>query len=634
MKPINIVISCLVTLLIHSSIYAQTTLNDSCKLVFGINLNGITDYATELPFVDLMKNCREWYTKDANNPNGSEWNTEAADSLTYRPDGYPTHIPQVVAGHTYQQQVATVWGWTEGWESGQYAVLFDGTGTLDFWGGFTDLVQTSPNRYTFNFNFSNENGHILEMIILSSAASDPVHNIRIMKCEYESTYQTQPFNPHWISKLLLFKSVRFMDWGSTNNFGLANPWEWETTKLYNWSERSVMNYYTWTHSRGIPYEMMVKLMNDYDLDGWVCVPHNASNDYIQNMAQFFHDNLEPQRTLTVEYSNETWNWMFGQTQWLYHYGCELQGVIWPEGIAPYIQNCLDIWTNVYQDSPNRIIRTIGLQTGWVDVSNRIVTNVQRSSFDAIAPTFYFGLCDSTLEAQLDQLGANATVADVAWRVRQSRRVNEMVDIQNIKTWISDKLNAPMRFYEGGQHITPTPFGVKPTYEQALLDIQRDTAMYNLYNEWFDFLRTIQTGSTPLQCMHFSFIGSRSAQYGSWGILETMYQDTSVIYAPKYKAVTENIFPGCFTITSIDNKVQKSFFELFPNPTCESLNIRSADDVKIVSVAIYNLNGVLLHHQPTHGSSVTINVSNLPESVYIVSITTAMGASYSYKVVRK
>lgn len=41
-------------------------------------------------------------------------------------------------------------------------------------------------------------------------------------------------------------------------------------------------------------------------------------------------------------------------------------------------------------------------------------------------------------------------------------------------------------------------------------------------------------------MHFGFISPRSAQYGSWGMLETMNQDLSLIAAPKYQAILDHI----------------------------------------------------------------------------------------------
>jgi hypothetical protein len=338
-----------------------------------------------------------------------------------------------------------------------------------------------------------------------------------------------------------------MDWGSTNNWGQDQPWEWNSPVLYNWSERQQMDHYTWANNKGIPYEMMIAFMNEFDVDGWVCVPHRSSNNYIQNMAQMFHTQLEPQRKLTVEYSNEIWNWMFGQAQWCYAYGSASSGLPWPECTVQYIQNCLDIWTSEYATDLSKITRAVGIQTGWLDVAQRVAFNMVPNSFDAIAPTYYFGLGESA-DSALDALGASATTADIAYWARYTREIHEKIWMQDVKTTIADSLNKNMVFYEGGQHLTPTPFGEEPTYAQALLDIQRDTAIYNLYNEWYDFVRTLQTGDTPLRLMNFSFVGGRSARYGSWGILETMDQDTSLIPAPKYQSTIENMAKACISKT--------------------------------------------------------------------------------------
>jgi hypothetical protein len=616
--------------LFTSNVNAQ--LADSCKLIFGTNLAGLADWGTELPFVDMMKNCRTWYSKDANNPNESPFDTEAADSISYRADGYPTQIPQTIPHRTFTQKVSTVWAITDGWEAGHYIVLFDGNGTLDFWGGLSDLTHPSANRYTFDFN--DPIGSILELTIETSNISDPVRNIRVIRDIYESTYLTQPFNQDWIEKLQAFRSVRFMDWGSTNNWGQIDEWTWEGTSLFEWNDRAKPDYYTWATNKGIPYEMMIKLMNDFNFDGWVCVPHRASNSYIQQMAQLFHTKLEPERELTVEYSNEIWNWMFGQTQWLYEYGCILQSKDWPEGIVPYIQNCLDIWALEYGSDLDRIKRIVGLQTGWFDVSQRIAINMRPNSFDAVAPTYYFGLSSETLEAELDALGANATVSDVVSRVRASSNENEKVWMQAIKTDLADELNLPMAFYEGGQHITPNPFGDEPTYAQALLDIQRDTAMYNLYTEWFDFLRTLQSGNKPLECMNYSFIGGLSARYGSWGILETLNQDTALIPAPKYKAIIDNQHLGCFEITAINKIDKNSDILVYPNPTCDFVVIENKSSNQIEDVIMTDLSGKTIFHQKVNGN--TIRIDSFPKSrgVYLLIVKTRKGKALSYKILKE
>ena len=84
----------------------KAQLADSCKLQFGTNLAGITDYMTEMPFVDLMHNCRTWFSQSIDDPN-HPFNSRFADSLSYRADGYPTHMPQIVSSSIYRQKIST-----------------------------------------------------------------------------------------------------------------------------------------------------------------------------------------------------------------------------------------------------------------------------------------------------------------------------------------------------------------------------------------------------------------------------------------------------------------------------------------------------------------------------------------------
>ena len=606
------------------------TVPDSCKLAFGTNMGGLSDYSTELPFVDLMHSCRTWYTKDANNPNAG-FDSEKADKLTYRPDGYPTHIPQTIANISFSQKVATIWAGTNGWQAGKYVVLFDGQGTLSFSGGLTNLTATSANRFSFDFDTPQDN--MLEMVIETSLASNPVRNIRVLMPNTENTYLTQPFNPIWLNKLLIFKSIRFMDWGQTNHWGQKNEYDWDSPTLFGWNERQKMDYYTWANPKGIPYEMMIKLLNDYNLDGWVCVPHRASNDYIQGMAQLFYTTLKSERKLTVEYSNEVWNWMFGQANWCNKYGNIATGKDWPECIVPYIQNNFNIWTSVYGNNVNRINRTVGVQTAWQDVSNRIVHNLTKNTFDSFAPAFYFGLTDEQDEIALDNLGANAKASDIAYYARRAWVNNEKKWMQEQKKQIADSLNIPMVFYEGGQHLTPTPFGEEPTYAQALLDIQRDTALFNLYNEWFDFVRTLQKGSKPLQCMSFGFVGERSARYGSWGILETMQQDIEAINAPKYKAMKKNI-KNCINIIPFENTGNYHNFVIFPNPTCDEIHIKNLSNMNISQIEIVSIEGKKIITKQIETQNLTLQFKDYASGVYLLNIILKDNTKIVFKVVKQ
>jgi len=524
---------------------AQT--DDNCRLDIGTNLAGMADFGTELPFVNLMHNAREWYTKDVGNPSAG-FNSDQATNLAYRPDGYPTHAPQTIPESDFPQEIVTIWGRTAGWPAGEYVVLWEGTGQLRLFGSFTGLTPAGDNRITFDLTPQPEG--VVEIAIVTSDVNDPIHNIRLIMPGHEATYEDQPFNPTWLDKLQPFETVRFMDWGQTNNWGQARGEGWQNPTEFDWEDRSRMDHYTWAYEKGVPYEMMVKLLNDYDLDGWLCVPHRASSDYIAGLAAYMRDNLEPERHLYVEYSNELWNWIFGQAQWLNFYGCEQTGTSWPEGLVPYIQRCMDGFTTAFDGQTDRITRVVGTQLSWVDVSQRIVNNMTPGSFDAVTPTWYFGFTEEG-EAELDALGAAATVDDVADRA-ETGLAQSFVYLEEQKTEVADPLGLPLVFYEGGQHLTPNPFGAMPTYAPALLEVQRSPRMYDLYNEWMRNIRGLQSGDDPLLLMHFSFVAPRSAQFGSWGILETMDQDTNQIYAPKYSAVLRNMMDvGCETVLAVD-----------------------------------------------------------------------------------
>lgn len=589
----------------------KAQVSDSCALKFGTNISGLADWGASVPFVNLMHSCRTWYTKSIGDPN-SPWNSDKAAFLSYRPDGYPTHVPQEIDSSAYPQVVSTIWAITSGWPPGKYTLLWEGTGKLELWGTHESIVDEGTHRKIINF--PNTQDGVLELKITASDINDPIHNIRLLMPGTESTYENQPFYQAWLDLLEPFETIRFMDWGQTNNWGQATPWDWGDSTLVDWKDRSQMDYYTWTHNKGVPYEMMIQLMEQTKKDGWVCVPHVASEEYQREMAKLFKNELPQDRHLYIEYSNEIWNWSFGQAQWANTHGCVAKDIPWPEGTAPYVQNMLDYWTDEYADALDRITRVVGVFTAYQDVAERLAYNIDPSTFDAIAPTYYFGLSD-THDANLDALGASATVQDIASAARESME-SAIVWIENIKG-IADSLNKQLCFYEGGQHITPHPFGVEPTYAQALLDIQRDTAMYNLYSEWFDAIRAVHSGEEPYLLMNFSLVGGRSAKYGSWGVLESITQDTAAIPAPKYKALVDNIF-DCSMMTQLDKCPSKHTvdFSIYPNPTTGTIFIKGATEK--LQVRILNMTGQAVLEASLHVDE-PLELAQLMPGVYFVEL---------------
>jgi len=533
--------------------------NPDCKLKIGTNLTGLCDWMTEMPFVDMMHHARTWGTRNKTDwVDGwkNEWDTELAGLIEKDENGYPLEVPFYInnIGLEDSQIVFTVWAWLEAWEAGTYICLYDGEGEMQF-GADGTILSSQPGRLEVRIQPDKENP-FLELKILRSKRGNHLRNIRLILPGHENSYATQPFNPLYLEKLKPFKALRFMDWGHTNNWGHDYSWTCddgpEDTILTRWDERSSMTQFTWSDNKGVPYEMMCDLCNSLGVDMWVNVPYSASDEYISQMANLIKHRLNPGLRIYVEYGNEDWNWMFGQALWLNTFYCVNKGKDWPEGIVDRIQNNLNIWTTAYADNPARLTRVVGVQTAWQDVSNRIVRNLNPESFDAVAVTGYFGLSEEG-DSILDQLGAEATVADVALQVRKEMITNEIEWIKDDYQELGFPLNKEIVYYEAGQSITPTPFGEEPTYAQALLDIQRDTTIYNLYKEWFALIEKVIPDGQQALYMNFSFIGSLDARYGSWGVLETLDQDTSRIPAPKYRALLEQI-NKCSTTTGTSDQM--------------------------------------------------------------------------------
>ncbi|MCB0635715.1 MAG: T9SS type A sorting domain-containing protein [Lewinella sp.] len=549
-------------------------LPDSCKLHIGTNLAGPADWGAEWPFVDIMKYGRTWTTHNNQWVDGGEnaWDTQVLDQIPLDEQGYPLYLPVEVPGAEAPQMVLTVWANTEALPAGTYIVLYDGQGEITFWGDGQVTAQ-EPGR--MEVMVTPGVADIMTMELRSSQEGNHLRNIRVLLPGHEATYTEQPWTPAWWDKLAPFQALRFMDWGYTNG-----------SLLQDWSDRPRIDDYTYTQD-GVPYEWWVQLCNDKQADAWVCVPHLASDDYIEQMATLFRDNLDPNLTIYVEYSNEIWNWIFPQTHHCFNEGD--QEVPWPERIVPFVQNALDIWTEVFAGQEHRLVRVVGVQGSWQDVSNRIVNNLTPGSFDAFAPAAYFGFSEDGIGA-LESLGASATAEDVLYWAREGMLSHSFGWLQEQYQSLAQPLGIPMLYYEGGQHLTPEPFGSEQSYNPALVAAQSHPGMYDLYQEWYDSLRTLVQGDTPGLLMNFSFIGPTSGQYGSWGLLENQFQ-TSAPWPPKYRAVLDNI-GNCSLTATTDPSASAHTLRLFPNPNRGTFAL-SLPDGQPWDYALYTLTGQLV-----------------------------------------
>ncbi len=557
------------------------------NMKIGMNLAGPCDWGSEWPFVNIMKYSRTWITFNHPEYSGEHpWETNFTDQIPIDEFGYPLQVPFYVEGADTLQVLRTVWANTGQLPAGTYVFLYDGEGILDFWLD-AEIISQTPGRILVNVNSTT--GGIMAMDILQSNPENHLRNFRFLLPGTEETYQTNQWSSLWLDKLAPFKTLRFMDWGFTNN-----------SLMVSWDQRTNPDDYTYTSKSGVPYEKWIELCNLKQADAWVCIPHRANNEYITQLATLFRDNLNPDLKIYVEYSNEVWNWMFDQS----HYGLDSlsQDLIWPERLGPKIADVMQIWTNVFENQNDRLIRVMGCQHGWFDIGNRIFAQIEEDGhanlIDAISPAGYM----SPDHTQLADLGENATAQNVISGA-QAFTFNE--DNWLMQGWIQHAQlavdhNKKLVFYEGGQHFTPDPWGTVQPYNSALMQSQVAPEMYDLYNQLLTVLS--QLTETEQTFVHFSFIsplwedGNQGA-YGNFGaLISQFYEFPPYTDAPKYRALVDYIHNTTLNTDQNTNSPSLiSFKSAYPNPfnkRCNfDLEVKSSTPCKI---QIFNAKGQLIY----------------------------------------
>lgn len=491
----------------------------SKPLNLGVNLEGPADWGVSWPLNDIMKLSRPFFTQNLVwvEDGINAWDTEVIDRIPKGNDGYPLELPVVFEGMEAPQIITTVWANTVSMPDGDYRVYYEGKGKIAF-GLDATGEDLGDGRMIMHLSYEN---NIASMSVVESSADDPIRNIRIY---VPGSDPEELFNPVFLEKCEPFSVIRFMDWGDTNN-----------SKLSEWGDRSVTDDITFTTGKGYPYEYMIELANLLHKDVWICIPHLADDEYIKNLSKLLYNELDPDLNVYIEYSNEIWNWMFDQTNYLYENGDP--EVEWPEKIVPFIQNALDVFYDSWPGDKTRVFRVVGVQVGWYDVCERIVLSMREGSFDIISPTSYFGFNEEAIAA-LEEAGVNADMPLLEQLAMDS--VESIgAEIQLVAD-LCNRLGVKMAYYEGGQHLTPDPFGSEQPYGQALVDIQHDPAMYDIYTKWLEELGKIKVdanGDTTL-CMLFTLASGDSARYGSFGLYSDIYHQVDIDTIPKYKAVRD------------------------------------------------------------------------------------------------
>jgi uncharacterized repeat protein (TIGR02543 family) len=489
------------------------------RMDLGGNLDGLSDWTTAWVFKDCFKLAREWLTRSTT---GSEW--ESLQTPPLDADGWPVEIPFAANGaEHYVHTLLPLYG------PGIYTVRVRGTGRIELIapnGGGGHVLTANGGTTTRTFDFHPTLGdNILFLEVRESSAGDPLRHIEVIAPGQDGKLLSEPFHPDFVASLAPYRNLRFMDWQHTNN-----------NDLRSWGDRTTAASYTQTLPAGAAHEFLIALANQTDQDPWICIPHAADDDYVRRTARLYRDTLDPHLELFVEYSNETWNFMFTQTGYVQDRGAALglDASRWTAGQKFVARRSAEIFRIFAEEygalQRHRLVAVLasqaanaGLSTERLAAFQDPAVNTTGEQPDALAIAPYFGVNydPGTPVPTAEQVATSLSTASIAEALEWTRAQATVADAHGLR----------LVCYEGGQHFV----GILGAESNGALNTalhagNRDPRMEDRYREYLAGLE--QLGVDLF--VNFTHVGGWS-QYGSWGVLE--YQQQPAAAAPKWRALT-------------------------------------------------------------------------------------------------
>lgn len=583
-------------------------------LPIGMNLLGLNTH-----LVDVFKCSRPFFEGEIS----GEWDTgyempkDANGYVTSIRDGYVarTLFLETVDGH---------------YPAGIYTMYYDGEGEIDIWGDGVIISETD--------NGGDDNIILIEVLdpaygiyldILTTNPTNYIRDIRVIRpseggVDYTEIYESEYIVPAYFDLLKNYSFIRFMDWLGTN---YSVQEEWEDRPQLSWAHWEV-----YEGGRGVPIEVMTYMANKLEADPWFCLPHKADDDYVTQFAQLVSDQLDPDRSVYVEYSNEVWNDFFrdvpdfdleGQNS----YALEMAEA---NGITGYFEQIgywvgrrsgeiWDIWDAVFSGS-ERLLKVIPIQVG-PDLATPITLNYEHNGIpiheigDVVACAPYFDgfyqeldLDDTTVDELLDALESDMTAFDSGpyWA---EQTVNLLQSAQYSSS------NLELIAYEGGQHLWNPAGDPDDPVTALLIEANRHPRMGELYTQYLDWWEEMGGGAFAL----FGDISIPNA-FGSWGIMEHLDQDT--LESPKWLAVQDWIRnQDCLTTSNYYPFGKNDNLITFPTPTSDWTFVEITEEVTDLKI-VNSLGQIIKSVSWTQENSLLkIPVHTLSQDMYFVVLHT-------------
>ncbi len=499
----------------------------------GINTNEVMDNDASVPFVDLMKSsvpfeeAKPWLTKGQNH---------------YDKNGWPTYIPdggQVGTRFINDLPVGTL-------PNGNYTVLYEGEGVLSY-GHDAKIVSQSAGKDIITIHAGDDKKLTATLLIKKTNSKNNIHNIRILmpggicshdpfkrvnhenQCgrgQYQSFEQHHAqilFNPAYLNYMKDFKVIRFMNMSGITR----NP-------VSNWSQQNTLNKQTWggkTAVRGAPLEVMVALANKIGADPWFCLPHKANDDYIRNFARYVKQYLKPNLKAYIEYTNEAWNGIFTQSQYVKQKGLAMR-LDSDKGKAGYKYYSLrsvqmfTIWEQVFGGN-QRLVRVMGAWTPYARLTDMLLSYrdaYKKTDVLAIGPYFYPKLTTARRAKSVND------IFTALYDKGEPYSIPNVIKLIEVQVEKAKQYGVTVVAYEGGQHLVDWENrNIKQNPTQLFIQANKSQRMKKAY---YDLLAGWKKAGGTL---FVNFSAPRfPAWYGSWGTKEYLTQPLH--QAPKHQAI--------------------------------------------------------------------------------------------------
>lgn len=265
-------------------------------------------FNSDFKFLDLVKQSNDnWSSSSTNNYQAT---LEAAGLLDS--NDWPTGLNgesylQIqctsVKEETADQGLDLSDTWRIEWEGeGTVAMIHSGSGTLTAGTSGTGFAEYDYTQASTPFGGD-------QFLGIRISETDPntngeyIRNVKMFRTSDKTRVDNgEIYSKAYLDKLSPFRIIRAMDFMHTNNATITDYSQYPTTTYRTYSGGPCPVSYLW------------ELANLTGCDLWICVPHKFKNSDCSSLFNDLKNNLNPNRHLYIEYSNETWNNSFDQAE--------------------------------------------------------------------------------------------------------------------------------------------------------------------------------------------------------------------------------------------------------------------------------------------------------------------------------